>query len=387
MATLVGVDAIGAYSSNTAANSVSATRFIHDSFVASASGTAKRLWFYATDSTGDAPNTKLAIYSSAGALLGQTSAIQFYDLATVGPAWLYADLTSDVTITSGVTYKLGFIGANGYVGYRTLASPAGVSYDASGTYTTLPSTISSTADAGIYQFAMFAEGAPARIVGTPVEITSASGSYTPAAGSNRVVVMLAAQKSGTGQTLTNIVWNGVTRTPTVTIADSAYGDRDGVGVCIFKESELPAGASTATATWSGTPGDISIFCFTVENVDQTTTVRTSGSVAGLTDGSGYTASIDQTVTAGDLQLGVFAGRQNAYLYLVPQNLWVEDFDVVSTGGNGACFGVGHKTVNKAASPCRWRHTDGGASMDYALATVALIPAGISTGSWVLSKGT
>lgn len=154
MTTLVGIDSVGSYSANTAANNLSGTRLILDSFVASATGTATTLYFYATEATGTAPNLKLAIYSSGNALLGNTNAVAYAG----SPGWVSAALVSSVEITSGTTYKLGFIGDSGYCGYRTLASPSDASKDDTGTYASLPATITPSVDTGIDNFAMYADG-------------------------------------------------------------------------------------------------------------------------------------------------------------------------------------------------------------------------------------
>jgi hypothetical protein len=139
---------------------------------------------------------------------------------------------------------------------------------------------------------------------------------------------------------------------------------------VFKESELPAGSQNATATWSGSTDDSNIFCFTIGDVDQTTTVRTSGSSVGLTV-SNQTGSIAQTVTVGDFQLAVVALRNNVGTLMVPLNSFTESFDMDSGIADGA-HGAGYKVAVGTSSPVQWSETSGGGDDGYALATIALI---------------
>lgn len=154
MAALVGISDSTGYSTNVIVNSVGGTKWVGNPFVASASGTATTIQLYTTDAVGDAPNIKLIIYSNADAQLGVTSAVA----TAAGNNWTVGTLVTPVAITSGVTYKLGWIAESGYTGYRTTASPGDAYEDVSGTYASPPATISPSLNSGIDSFAIFADG-------------------------------------------------------------------------------------------------------------------------------------------------------------------------------------------------------------------------------------
>lgn len=156
-ANLVGIDSIGSYTVNTNANGVGGTRFVHSPFVASQSGTATHLFFYATDAVGAAPNLKLCIYSSAGSLLSCTGSIP----TPSGPNWASGPLDSSVPIVSGTTYWLGWYSDAGSAGYRTTASPGDANQDDTGTFASPATTITATPNGGIDTFAMYADGTTA----------------------------------------------------------------------------------------------------------------------------------------------------------------------------------------------------------------------------------
>lgn len=164
MTLLVGSNDTTGYTTGTTANGQSGVRFVHDSFVASASGTANTLFFYSRDNNGN--NVKLCIYSNAGSLLGYTSGM------VNGEGWISGALNTGVTIVSGNTYKLGWYTDSGYGDYYT-DSGGSVSRDDTGTYTTPASSITSTGDAGIYRFKMYADGTTGG-----GSITADSGSFT-----------------------------------------------------------------------------------------------------------------------------------------------------------------------------------------------------------------
>lgn len=150
MANLVGISSIGAYTNPVGANGQSGTRIIHNDFVASATGTATHLFFYAR--ANNTPNVKLCIYSNAGALLGSTGSI----LITEG--WNSAALGASVSIVSSTSYKLGWYADAGATDYWSDLSGDAYQDTGSGSYTTPASSITSTLDTGIDNFAMYADG-------------------------------------------------------------------------------------------------------------------------------------------------------------------------------------------------------------------------------------
>ena len=204
------------------------------------------------------------------------------------------------------------------------------------------------------------------IVGTPANIAS-GGSYTPEAGSNRLVVLVAVAKNTPSVTLTNISYNGNTRTPTIQQTDSAGGDRDTAAICVFKESELPAGSTVATATWSATPTVSRIICFTVQDADQSTTVRGSNGNYNI----GNTVTTTQTVTVGDLLIGGLAHRGAAGTNTLAFNgSWTESYD--ADNGDGGQFGAGYHVATGTSDGLDVTVT--GASDDWAAASIAIIAA-------------
>lgn len=160
------------------------------------------------------------------------------------------------------------------------------------------------------------------IVGTPSSIANGA-SYTAGAGSNRVVVDLCWNRRTGAVTLTNVLWNSVTRTPTTTGADTAGDDRSGTGISVFLESEI-GGASNATMTWGGTPTSQGQLPVTVQDVDQGTTIRNS--VSG--NGGSTAVTLTTSATSGDLMLAVIVNRNGA-TYTI-NNGWTQ----LDTGTNG-----------------------------------------------------
>lgn len=160
------------------------------------------------------------------------------------------------------------------------------------------------------------------IVGTPASIANGA-SYTAGAGSNRVVVDLCWNRRTGAVTLTNVLWNSVTRTPATTGADTASDDRSGTGISVFLESEIGA-VSNATMTWGGTPSSQGQLPVTVQDVNQGAAIRNSVS------GNGGTTAVSLTTspTVGDLMLAVVVNRNGA-TYTI-NNGWTQ----LDTGTNG-----------------------------------------------------
>lgn len=151
MTVLVGQSSTTGYTNGTAGNGLSGTRIIGAPFVASASGTATSLYIYVYNGQGSLPNIKLCIYNNSGTLLGSTGAI-----TTNANGWVSGALGASVSITSGQTYYIGWYSDVGYLGYWTNLST--IYRSDTGSYTTPASSLSWTADGGIYAAAMYADG-------------------------------------------------------------------------------------------------------------------------------------------------------------------------------------------------------------------------------------
>lgn len=216
------------------------------------------------------------------------------------------------------------------------------------------------------------------IVGTPTVIAS-GGTYTPESGSNRIVVMLAQIKAGTAATLTNLAYTGQTRTPVVTAGDTTE-NRVGVGICIFKESEL-GGSTTVTATWSETQ-ICAIECYTFQDADQSTTYADADTAIGVaTDGVPVTGVILTGTASGQIVLGCVALRQN--VGILQQNSFSADFDAtLDPGGNDGRYSSARFTA--AGSSVTYSMAPNGLNSSYAMAAVSIIPAAAG-GSSLLKK--
>lgn len=211
------------------------------------------------------------------------------------------------------------------------------------------------------------------VLGTPANIAS-GGSYTLENSTNRLVVFVALAKAVPAVTLTNISYNSITRTPSVQQNDSAGGSRDTVGICIYKESELPAGAASVTPTWSAGTSAQRIVCFTVEDADQGTTVRTSNGAFG----NSLTPSVALSgLTVGDLCIGGMSQRSSS-AGVTTNNSWTEDYD--ATNGDGGQFHAAHKV---AASTSETYSLLTLAADDWAQAALAIIA--ISAGDTLMGQ--
>ena len=154
MALLVGSSTTTGYTTNASANGFTGTRFVFLPWTASASGTANDLYFYARD---DGIDCKFCIYDSSYGLLGYTGTVNLS-----GGGWKSGALNTGVSITASSTYYLGFWTAEYSAPYYSDNGGTCSRYDTGGgngytspsTYT----TITATADAGIYRFLMYADG-------------------------------------------------------------------------------------------------------------------------------------------------------------------------------------------------------------------------------------
>lgn len=171
------------------------------------------------------------------------------------------------------------------------------------------------------------------ILGTPALVAggsgSFSGSYAPVSGTaNRVVVMFAYTQNGT-TTLTSITWNGHTVNATVTT--DAIGAGVGIGAVVFPDADLPASSSAITVTWAnGLTTLTDVLPVTVDNVNQSTPVRTSN--------SGWQNSTTPSITltgliSGDLLIGQAVELAPIYMTSWQNSLTQIIHTVQSGGGN------------------------------------------------------
>lgn len=156
MALLVGNDSIGAFTTASSLNGVAGGNFLGMQYVASASGNATSLWFYANDRA-ESENIKILLADASGNVIGTTGVISYN--AGTGAAWKTAAITS-TPITSGLTYYIGVYvsSADGRVG--NMSSGLGNYNDAtSGTYASPPATLSAlAANGGNTDMALYADG-------------------------------------------------------------------------------------------------------------------------------------------------------------------------------------------------------------------------------------
>lgn len=216
----------------------------------------------------------------------------------------------------------------------------------------------------------------ASVVGTPQNIASGAN-YTVGSGSNRVFVAVVKYKYGGGNvTLTNVVYNSITRTPIpgATGNDTANGDRCGIGFCVFKESELASGASSVTATLSGGAGTLEITCYTIDGVDQSTTVRT-GNTSNDTSGATVACAL-ASIVIGDIVIGGMTTRNQGGGTYTINNSWTSDKN--ADNGDGGQFIAAHKTA--VATTETFSVTQPGADDNFmgALALMPLVSSGLAT---------
>jgi hypothetical protein len=166
------------------------------------------------------------------------------------------------------------------------------------------------------------------VVGTPLGFQNSGTNYTPEAGSNRLVVFVVLTKESPQMPLASITYNGTVRTPTVSISDANF---ETAHVCIFKQSELPAGASAVTTTYTGgTPAGRRVVAYTVRDADQSTTVRNSASNSGV----GQTSTTSHAgLTIGDLLIGGDAHRSGGGGGATINNGWTLVDGVDINGGD------------------------------------------------------
>ncbi len=133
------------------------------------------------------------------------------------------------------------------------------------------------------------------------------GTYTPNSGtSNRLMIVIPFAGSNPPPTLTNVVYNGVTRTPYV--SNSWSGSVLAAGACIFIDSELSSSAQTVTANWSATPGQQELICITVDGAFQSSSAQ-DGTGGPFQSSEASTSSQGITgINVGDLVIGFSLNR-------------------------------------------------------------------------------
>jgi len=175
------------------------------------------------------------------------------------------------------------------------------------------------------------------VVGTPVNQND-NTSLTAQAGSNRLVVDLCWNRRTGATSLSTVLWNGNTRSPTTTGDDTAGNSRSGTGIAIFKEAEI-GGASNMDMTWvTNSPSSHGQMAVTVQDADQTTTVRSSASANPVITGDSVNCVVALTATAGDLLLAVLVNRNGATFTL--NNGWTQLAS--ATNGDGGRYIYAYK---------------------------------------------
>lgn len=135
---------------------------------------------------------------------------------------------------------------------------------------------------------------------------AAGGTFTPNSGtSNRMMLAVAYGLANPPPTLTNIIYNGVTRTPAVsnTWSTSVLS----MGVSLFLNSELSGSAQTVTPTWSVTPGQNYMVCVAIDGAVQSTTPDATAGPYQQTDTNASSLAISP-ITVNDFVMGFSVNR-------------------------------------------------------------------------------
>lgn len=154
MSILIGSNDTTGWVDNTAANGMAGVRLIANAFVCATSGTLTTLALYTQDSTGDAPDLKLCIYSDAGVLLGVTSAVATH----AGAAFSVGTLIAPVPVVAGQTYYLGWYADAGYTGYKSTTAAGSAKINGTGSFTSPAASVSFSTDSGVEEFLMYGDG-------------------------------------------------------------------------------------------------------------------------------------------------------------------------------------------------------------------------------------
>lgn len=175
------------------------------------------------------------------------------------------------------------------------------------------------------------------------------GTFTPGAGTaNRMMLAFAFSANNPPVTLTNIIYNGVTRTPAVT---NSWGTSVlAMGVCIFLNSELSGSALSVTPTWSTAPSQSQVVCVTLDGATQSLTPAGSAGPYQSTD----TNASSQGIT------GIATGNFVAGMGLNRGGLTVADTTAGWASLQSALIPAGSVVYDVS-----W-HTAGGTTDTYAL---------------------
>lgn len=193
---------------------------------------------------------------------------------------------------------------------------------------------------------------------------ASGGSATPTSGTTkRVVAVISLAKSfPMASSLTTFTYNSVGNSPTSTGNDT---QRDTFGGTIFKNSDLPAGSATGTATWSGAiSGDQRHILITCDGIDQTTTTRTSPTIQGANTA---TVSLSFTNSIGDLLIVGWGQRSDGGVTTPPSG-WTELYDAANA--DGGHFYVAYKVATSTNES--YSHVTG-ATDDTVAGGLVLIP--------------
>ena len=246
MANLVGNSNIAAFTTPGSINANFGERFCGMQYVATASGTATSLFFYAND-RGEGENVKLLIANSAGVVLASTAPISY--TAGTGAAWKSASITP-TAITSGQTYYIGAYcdSADGRIGAMSSGTDNWVDNE-SGTYAALPATLAALAeDGGNINMAFYADG---------TEGGGSSTTVTPTTGS-----AIAAGRQPSANSFTNVRIREVL----INEAGSPVGNQTGIHLVVWYGG-APAGVpdlsysnmttdANGTTSWSIATGSL-----------------------------------------------------------------------------------------------------------------------------------
>lgn len=215
--------------------------------------------------------------------------------------------------------------------------------------------IKAAAAALVMLFSVSAHGA-ASIVGTETSITYGQN-CTAGSGSNRVFVITIGDRATTDvdPTITALTFGTATLANGQIISAIQRGEAsskdDRSAIFYIKEANIPAGATAVVPTWSvtmGSGGAGSISCYTLQDVDQTTPIDNTASIAPASS-TNWSSSV--TVAAGTVQVAAFTGLSGS-ITATAVGSFTEDMDIqcsasarcahyslTSSGGSSLTYGV------------------------------------------------
>lgn len=173
-------------------------------------------------------------------------------------------------------------------------------------------------------------------------MVNGAGSYADVSGTtNRAVVIFAWTNEGT-TTLASVTWNGYTVSATATNSDA--GSTMGWGFSVFTDSQLPGSSKPVTINWTTAPGGYNWLAVTVDNVNQSSPVRTSSAPATQFGTAPKTTLTGLTV--GDLVIGQVT-LNTPSRFSSWQNSLVQIFLAAASGG-GQDIAAAYKTAASAS---------------------------------------